>query len=397
MAAQAQTIEPPVSIRSSAQAKRGARSVAIDYLRTFVIVLVLVHHSILAYVTFGNFNRAHYMWSTAPIVDAHRWLPFDVIVVFNDIYFMSLMFFVSGLFVWPSLTRKGVRSFLYDRMLRLGLPFALAVTILMPLAFYLSFRMTGQDAGYLAYWRDAILVGPWPAGPPWFVGVLLGFDCLAALVYWMCPRLSDALHESRVFTRPLVFFLVLIAVSAAAFFPMLIRFGSSYWFALGPLTVQACRSLHYAVYFFAGVTVSAYGLERSIFVPDGPLARRWALWVLAGIVSFVIFLRVVQNWPPPVGAYGRWFVIACAALTFGMLALFLRFVKQRHAILESLNDNSYGIYLIHYLFVVWLQYELLDANLPAIAKASIVFVSVLALSWGTVAALRRVPAIARII
>src|SRR5208283_524665 len=75
------------------------RKVAIDYLRTFVIVLVLVHHSVLAYVTFGKFDRSHYIWSTAPIVDPRRWIGFDLITVFNDIFFMSLMFFVSGLFV----------------------------------------------------------------------------------------------------------------------------------------------------------------------------------------------------------------------------------------------------------------------------------------------------------
>jgi surface polysaccharide O-acyltransferase-like enzyme len=97
------------------------------------------------------------------------------------------------------------------------------------------------------------------------------------------------------------------------------------------------------------------------------------------------------------GAYGRWFVIACAAISFAFLALFLRFANRRFAIVESLNDNAYGIYLIHYLFVVWLQYALLGSGLSPIAKGLGVFVSVLALSWGAVAALRRVPAIAKVI
>jgi peptidoglycan/LPS O-acetylase OafA/YrhL len=384
---------------SGVQASHGRRGVAIDYLRTFIIVLVLLHHSVLAYVNFGHFNPQHYLWSTAPIVDSRRWLGFDIIVAFNDVFFMSLMFFVSGLFVWPSLSRKHPGQFLRDRMLRLGLPFAVAVTFLMPLAYYPSYLMTGAAPGYFRFWRDTILVGPWGAGPPWFVAVLLAYDCLAALVHWVAPGAGDSLkHASpRIFARPLIFFILLVAFSAAAFFPMLIAFGSSYWFAFGPLAVQACRALHYAVYFFAGVAVGAYGLERSGFAPGGALARQSWLWVLATLLSFFAFLVTIGKPSPPVGPYGSWFVVSCATISFAMLALFLRFSTRRYAIIESLNDNAYGIYLVHYLFVIWLQYALLDANLPAIAKASMVFVAVLALSWGTVAALRRVPVIARTI
>jgi len=47
--------------------------------------------------------------------------------------------------------------------------------------------------------------------------------------------------------------------------------------------------------------------------------------------------------------------------------------------------------LIHYVFVVWLQYALLSAPLFVLAKAAIVFGGTLILSWGASTALRRVP------
>jgi glucans biosynthesis protein C len=40
-------------------------------------------------------------------VDSQRWAGFDIAVLFNDSYFMPLMFLLSGLFVGPSLGRKG--------------------------------------------------------------------------------------------------------------------------------------------------------------------------------------------------------------------------------------------------------------------------------------------------
>ena len=96
--------------------------------------MVVAHHSCLVYNTFSRFNAAHYTASTAPVVDTIRWAPLDYFVEWNDIFFMALMFLISGLFVAPALERKGVSRFCTDRAKRLGIPFAIAVTVLMPLA-----------------------------------------------------------------------------------------------------------------------------------------------------------------------------------------------------------------------------------------------------------------------
>ena len=91
------------------------------------------------------------------------------------------------------------------------------------------------------------------------------------------------------------------------------------------------------------------------------------------------------------------FVLSSAASSFAFLALFVRFANTRSRIWDSLSANAYGMYLIHYAFVSWLQYALLKAQLPAIAKGSIVFFGAVLLSWGATAALRRIPGVARVI
>jgi surface polysaccharide O-acyltransferase-like enzyme len=60
-------------------------------------------------------------------------------------------------------------------------------------------------------------------------------------------------------------------------------------------------------------------------------------------------------------------------------------------VLDSLSRNAYGMYLVHYVFVVWMQYAMLNAPLFAVAKAVIVFGVTLVLSWTMSAALRRLP------
>src|SRR5215475_15545954 len=87
---------------------RRPRDVAFDYLKATVILMVVAHHSCLAYTTFAHFDPAHYLTgSTAPVVDTSRWGFFDYAENFNDVFFMSLMFFISGLFFCPCLRRSG--------------------------------------------------------------------------------------------------------------------------------------------------------------------------------------------------------------------------------------------------------------------------------------------------
>jgi glucans biosynthesis protein C len=75
------------------------------------------------------------------------------------------------------------------------------------------------------------------------------------------------------------------------------------------------------------------------------------------------------------------FPLACAAGAFSLLAICLRVMRTRYRLLDSLSAHAYSIYLMHYIFVVWLQFSLLHAGLNAIGKAGIVFVGGLALSW----------------
>jgi hypothetical protein len=55
-------------------------------------------------------------WQAFPVVDSQRWSGFALFVGFNDAFFMSLMFFLSGLFVWRSLgLSDGVALFIHGQ------------------------------------------------------------------------------------------------------------------------------------------------------------------------------------------------------------------------------------------------------------------------------------------
>jgi peptidoglycan/LPS O-acetylase OafA/YrhL len=384
---------------------------AIGYLRAFIVVLVIAHHAVLAYHPFAPPPPASLLvqppwWQAFPVVDAARWSGFSLFVGFNDVFFMSLMFFLSGLFVWHGLARKGAAKFLRDRLLRLGLPFLAAAALIAPLAYYPTYLQIPGHSGIAAFWHQWLALGRWPSGPAWFVWVLLAFDAIAALLFVIAPKWGEALGRvtSGVSASPALFFAMLVAMAALVYIPMALIFTPGAWTAFGPFTFQTSRILHYLLYFLIGAGVGASGLDRGLLAPAGALARRWLRWVFAALVLFAAAtVATVIAFTSGAGsqawtiAMDAGFVFSCAASSFAFLAVFLRFARSRSRVFDSLSANSYAIYLVHYAFVSWLQFAFLPAALPAIAKGAVVFLGALGMSWGAAGTMRRIPAVARIV
>ncbi|HVN27349.1 MAG TPA: acyltransferase [Candidatus Binataceae bacterium] len=392
---------------------RTGYNLAIGYLRTWTVIMVLAYHTALAYVPgprviAGPLTMRPRHWKASAVMDPQRWSGFLIFREFNDTYFMALLFFLSGLFVWNSLRRKGARVFLRDRMLRLGVPFLVGVAILAPLQFYPAYAIRTSAATLMGFVRQWLSLGEWPTGPVWFLWVLLAFDCAAAATFAVAPHLPDRLAEfcSDAKRHPARLFLLLFVASAAAYVPVEMLVGPDAWPSFGIFHFQASRFFHYAVYFSAGVGVGAYGLERGLLASDGELARRWFRWVAAMVAAFALLIAFALRQPLIVGTLtavrpgfigGVLFELSCAASCFGYLALFVRFVKRRASIFDTLSDNEYGMYLIHRPIVSWLCYAMMALSISAIDKFALVFIGVLLLSWGSSAAMRRIPAVARII
>ena len=205
-------------------------------------------------------------------------------------------------------------------------------------------------------------------------------------------------------THPGRFFLGLVTACALAYVPLAIAFTPMAWFGSGLISFQLSRPLLYGVFYFAGLGIGAHGLERGLLAPDGMLMRRWARWLGGATVAFVLWMGLTglsmrDGAAVPLGlrlAVDLSFAVACASGCFGAMAACLRFATMRSRILDSLADNAFGMYLLHYMFVVWLQYALLGTALFAVAKAGIVFGGTLVLAWAASVALRLFPLGARL-
>lgn len=286
----------------------------IDDLRSAVIVLVVAHHAALAYIPHAHLDPEHYLKSTAPVVDAQRWWALDLLVSWNDHFFMALLFLLSGLFVLPALRRKGIRRFLLERAQRLGLPFLVTAGLLSPLAFYPAWLLSRQTLG-VPFWQRYYGIDGWSPGPAWFL---------------------------------------------------------------------------------IGVALGAGNLEEALSMT---LLRPWRQWAVVGALAYLLTV-MLQAQPgglatqPPSSLQLALALSSATSGTFTILAA-LGFSRRYLGVpsrgAESLRQNSYGIFLMHYPLVTWSQFALLGVALPAALKFLVSFSVALGGSWLLTILLRHTP------
>ncbi len=386
------------------------RNHAVGYLRAFVTLLVLAHHSVIAFMPgmphSTSFTAPPYMWGAFPVPDpTHTWIGWALLVMSNDMFFMALMFLIAGLFTPASLERKGPAAFLRERLSRLGVPFVVSAGLLSPLAYYPAYLVTGGTGGPAGFVQAWLGLGVWNPGPAWFLGVLMGLAVLAALVQATAPKAIASLARLGVGAdrKPGRFLLWLALASAAAYIPMCAIFGPLDWLNLGPFALQGSRVVLYPLYFMVGMGIGAYGLDRGLLAKGGALARRWWTWILVAVPALAAALAVtvaagISKGQPHalwLGLGGLAFGTTCAAMSMMWMGIFRRFTGRAGRIWDSLSANAYGMYLVHYAIASWVQLAILPADLPGVAKGAFVFALVVALSWVTTAGLRRIPGAAR--
>jgi surface polysaccharide O-acyltransferase-like enzyme len=217
--------------------------------------------------------------------------------------------------------------------------------------------------------------------------MLLVFNGVAALTYRIVPNVLAKLTRPT----PLVIFLVTIV----SFLPLSLLGSHYWWISLGPFDAQPIRLGLYSAYFLLGM---AAGTGQQWQRKDWP--KHWTAWFILGILSFCAYMALLGNDTPDIvsrAMLGITFAASCTGASLGLLGAFQRFVRRPHPILESLSANAYGIYIVHYAVVLWIQYTLLSVSWPAWVKFSVTFIGGLASSWGISTLMRQISAVRRIL
>jgi glucans biosynthesis protein C len=181
--------------------KADDRLLFFDMVRNLAMLSVVLYHAVAAYSTITPHWSVHD--GTSIVADWIREL--------FDVFMMPVFFFVAGYFAVPSLEKQGAGKFINAKLRRLGVPWLLAILVIVPVARYGTLMKSGSDVVHLSfgqYWVEYLkgvgtfYVGPWTGDRMnqmhfWFLFLLLTLFIVLALVYAVGNRRGRPSNSPR--------------------------------------------------------------------------------------------------------------------------------------------------------------------------------------------------------
>lgn len=344
----------------------GVRRHELDWLRTTAVFGLIPFHTGIIFTT-GSYD---YVKNTQPSA------VIDALTAFVSLWGIPLLFLVSGGASRYALSARGVARYLNERVMRLLIPFAFGMLLIVPLQIYIGLLSAptpppSLPAFYLGFLLTllGVLTGHFPPGPEWighlwFIPPLMVFSALAVpfarllrtprgqrAFGWLASTQSGMV-ALVVFGAPLATVQLITQLGAALFPNIATSFATSTTGIVG-----------YLIFFLAGYVI--YLDERLLVV-----MRRHA-WpaLMLGALGWLMIAFVAPHWYPdnaPVlmasavarGYCAWWWVV-------GILGLALRYLQFTTPAVEYLSRAAYPVYMIHMpiLSFIALWIVRLDMNL----------------------------------
>lgn len=358
-----------MSDRTASSSGPGARSLYLDNLKVVLIAAIIAMHAIAGYA------GAIEVWTYAGVRETtlHPGVELAVVVLALPfgLFLIALLFLVAGLLAVPSLERKGPGRFARDRLIRLGIPFAVYVLLVQPGVVYAMAHPLGYLPG--TYWQEFIGAnGSIDTGPLWFVGVLLIYSL--AYASWARLRGPDPRPSRPIRVRHLA--VAAVVVAPASFLIRLVYpYGSEAGFTdLNLWQWPACIAV-----FTLGIAAAGAGWQQSV---PGELRRTSRAVTLAAMVAVASLLVLAALSDRIEDLLGGWNLLAAgfAALDavlcmFGsvwMLSVAQRRLHRPWPAGPALSRSAFGAFIVQTPILIGLALALRPLDLPAEVKALLV-------------------------
>ncbi len=376
----------------------GGRQHSIDRLRTVLTVLMIAHHTAITYGGSGG-------WFYREVSDGGT--PLSLLLTLfcsvNQAFFMGLFFLLAGYFTPGALAAKGLRCFVQDRLLRLGLPLLVFGWVLGPLTVALAGIQQGR--AFWPRWWQLVSHGVFVIGPLWFAWALLLFS--AGWLLWRRLRPAtvppvDPAHVPQAQPVPSDrrWLLAALGVGAAA---LAIR----QWVPVGEnrLGLQLGYFAGYVFLFALGCAAAGpRWLERL----DRAQARRWgrvALYTVPLLVATAAATGALAGTPVNFNGglglaavvYAFWEPFVAWGVMARLLVGFQARFNTPNPRWQRWDASAYGAFILHAPVVTGLAVALAGWGAPPALKFWLVLVAGTLLSFSLAGWLKCLPGASRVL
>jgi glucan biosynthesis protein C len=371
-----------------------SRLIFADNLRTALIILVVLHHLSVIYAANIGFYYVEPAYSQV--------LALILLVIFqllNQGYFMGFFFLLSGHFTPGSLDHKGLRTYLKDRLIRLGVPLLVYMFALGPLTFFIG--VPHIQASLLAgsgitlpftlqdYFR---FISP---GPLWFVAMLLIFDFGYAA--WPVATRNRPARSTNDSSLP-SYRMMVVYVLALALASYLIRIVVP--IATYVLDFPTIGYLPQYLSFFA-IGIIAYRRNWLRTIPSRMGKIGFGVALLVSLTLFPVALQggaaFLGNGSWQSAAYALWDSTFSVGMVLGLTTLFRHRFDYPSRLGRFLSQHSYTVFIIHIPVIVTLAVAMQGIHLEQLLKFGLAAIIGVPLCFGAAYLVRNIPFAKRVL
>lgn len=280
------------------------RTYALDNLRTFLTVLVIVHHAALLYGGLGSFGyQSHHHPQGSS-------MPLTAFCVLNQTFFMALFFLLSGYFSSIAAKKRSRGMFLFEKWKRLGVPTLISSLFGRGLfKAILAWRINGTGwEGVKSEFIAGVKNTRGAVGPTWYTALLLVFDVLYTI--GLPKHFASKLPKER---QPLMANSratlttqssphnivrtahIVIGLSLAAISAFLIRLRYPFGYTFIPLGLNVGYSPQYILYYCAGVYIQRRGIPLSQPVQSRAIITAGAIALSLSIIGALQVQKAIKE------------------------------------------------------------------------------------------------------
>jgi glucan biosynthesis protein C len=382
-------------------ASQGKRLLFVDNLRILLICGVLVNHLNDTYGAIGAWEYHD------PVTNL---LTGTVLSILNGILMacgMGIFFLLAGYFTPGSYDRKGSRSFLQGRLVRLGIPLLLYDLLIQPLVVYLAGGLPGS---YWSFYGTFLLQMRGITGVVWFLAVLLLFDLLYAGWRGLTRHRRSASATSGTFPSSLAIAGFICALGLLTFV-VRIWWPAGWVFQLLP-GLKVGYLPQYGSLYILGLVAS----RRNWFFTLTPrMARDWSLIALLATLIFggLAFSSMSQaartagtqqagyaiagGFNGLAFSYALWEAFVVVGVCMGLLVLFRQRWNHQGRLARSLAAAVYLVYLIHPPVLIGFTYAFHVVALYPLLKWGIAVLITIPLCFLLSLVIRKIPLVSRVV
>jgi len=345
------------------------RKYEIDYLRVYAFLLLILFHAGMLFVPWDFYikNNETSKWFDLPMFFTHQWR-------------LPLLFIISGIGTYFSISRRSLKGFAGERFIRLFIPLVFGIIVIVPPQVYIERLIQGFS--YSSYWdfyiHDQFTKGYYGNGSGgnigwhhlWFIMYLFIFSMLLIVLKKPLDAFSTYFKKmSQLLNGWIIFFFLCIPTFLSEYylrplFPMNLSLQSD-WYIFS----------EYLWFFLCG-----YLISKNMDDIWPVLKKSKYATLLIGISCYLVYgylflLPGYEFEKALLRSIHVWFML------FSIFGFAIQYLTKKSSWLAYANEAVYPFYILHQTVMAVIIYYIRDLELNIFIKFGIVASGTFLICW----------------